>query len=74
MNTIRNWLKSRTAQKLGRDLLVIGIPGALIWVIGHPVELERFGLDGGETLKVTGYAASLLALYRIGRGYFRGSV
>lgn len=62
----------RTIDKAIRDMLVIGIPGVALWVIGHPADLEGFGLDAGETAKLVGYATTVLFLYRTWRQW-RGS-
>jgi len=62
----------RTAIKLGRDALVIGIPALAVWVIGHPANLADAGLSGEEVVKLTSYASGLLMLYRIWR-QFRGT-
>lgn len=75
MNTIRQFLAARSTRKAARDLAVIGVPAALIWIVGHPVELGRAGLDEGEVVKVTAYATSVLAIWRFGRAYLgRGPV
>lgn len=54
----------RTMRKTLRDFAVIALPAILIWVIGHPADLQGFGLDAAQTAKVIGYATGGLALWR----------
>ena len=54
----------RTLSKSVRDFAVIAVPAILLWVVGHPVDLQGFGLSAPATAKVVGYATTLLLAYR----------
>lgn len=57
----------RTLTKAGRDFLMIGLPTALLWIVGHPADLHQFGVSAETGAKIVGYATSGLFLYRLWR-------
>lgn len=78
MNELIAYAKSRTAQKLGRDILLFGIPAVLLWVAdaSNTDVIVRWTQVSPElAAKAAAYAASLLVAYRLVRGYLgRGPI